>query len=130
MRLIVRPGRDGRLSRRVIHSSDYRNPAAFAGKRVLVVGFGNSGGEIALDLAEAGVDVTLAVRSPVQIIPRDLLGFPILSWAILYRRLPARLVDVINAPVLRLAVGISRSSDCGAPPRDRGRWWRRTAACR
>lgn len=90
---------------RVTHSSEYRNPAAYAGKRALVIGFGNSGGEIALDLANAGVDVALAVRSPVQILPRDLLGFPILSWAILYRRLPARLVDFINAPVLRLAVG-------------------------
>jgi hypothetical protein len=89
----------------ILHSRDYRNPAAFAGKRVLVVGFGNSGGEIALDLAEADVDVTLAVRSPVQVIPRDLLAIPILSWAILYRHLPARLVDAINAPVLRLAVG-------------------------
>jgi cation diffusion facilitator CzcD-associated flavoprotein CzcO len=92
-------------SGRVIHSSEYRNPAPYAGKRVLVVGFGNSGGEIALDLANANIDVALAVRSPVQILPRDLLGFPILSWAILYRRLPARLVDVINAPVLRLAIG-------------------------
>jgi len=89
----------------VLHSSQYRNPAPYAGRRVLVVGFGNSGGEIALDLADAGVDVALAVRSPVQILPRDLLGFPILSWAILYRRLPARLVDAVNAPVLRLAVG-------------------------
>jgi cation diffusion facilitator CzcD-associated flavoprotein CzcO len=89
----------------IIHSSDYRNPTAFAGKRVLVVGFGNSGGEIALDLAEAGIDVTLAVRSPVQIIPRDLLGFPILTWVILYRHLPARLVDAINAPALRLRIG-------------------------
>jgi cation diffusion facilitator CzcD-associated flavoprotein CzcO len=70
-----------------------------------VVGFGNSGGEIALDLANAGVDVALAVRSPVQVLPRDLLGFPILAWAILYRRLPARLVDAINAPILRLAIG-------------------------
>jgi cation diffusion facilitator CzcD-associated flavoprotein CzcO len=93
------------FSGRVIHSSEYRNPDSCTGKRVLVVGFGNSGGEIALDLANAGVDVTLAVRSPVQILPRDLLGFPILSWAILYRRLPPRLVDFINAPVLRLAVG-------------------------
>jgi cation diffusion facilitator CzcD-associated flavoprotein CzcO len=93
------------FSGRVIHSSEYRNPDLYAGKRVLVIGFGNSGGEIALDLANAGVDVALAVRSPVQILPRDLLGFPILSWAILYRRLPARLVDFINAPVLRLAVG-------------------------
>ena len=89
----------------VVHSSEYRNPAPYAGKRVLVVGFGHSGGEIALDLANAGVDVTLAVRGPVQILPRDLLGFPILAWAILYQRLPARLVDLINAPILRLAIG-------------------------
>jgi cation diffusion facilitator CzcD-associated flavoprotein CzcO len=89
----------------VVHSSEYRNPAPFAGRRVLVVGFGNSGGEIALDLADAGVDVMMAVRSPVQIIPRDLLGLPIMSWILLYRRLPARLVDLINRPVLRLAVG-------------------------
>jgi cation diffusion facilitator CzcD-associated flavoprotein CzcO len=89
----------------IVHSSDYRNPAPYAGKRVLVVGFGNSGGEIALDLADAGVNVALAVRGPVQVLPRDLLGFPILSWAILYRRLPARLVDRLNGPILRLAVG-------------------------
>lgn len=95
----------------VIHSSCYRNPASFAAKRVLVIGFGNSGGEIALDLANAGIDVALVVRSPVQILPRDLLGFPILAWAILYARLPARLVDRINAPVLRLALG--RIEDLG-----------------
>jgi cation diffusion facilitator CzcD-associated flavoprotein CzcO len=98
------PGQES-YSGRIVHSSDYRNPAPYAGARVLVVGFGNSGGEIALDLAEAGVEVALAVRGPVQVLPRDLLGFPILSWAILYRRLPARLVDLINAPILRLAVG-------------------------
>jgi cation diffusion facilitator CzcD-associated flavoprotein CzcO len=89
----------------VVHSSAYRNPAPYAGKRVLVVGFGNSGGEIALDLAEAKVDVTLAVRGPVCILPRDLLGLPILTWAIAQRRLPARVSDFINAPVIRLAVG-------------------------
>jgi cation diffusion facilitator CzcD-associated flavoprotein CzcO len=89
----------------IVHSSDYRNATAFTGQRVLVVGFGNSGGEIALDLAEAGIDVAIAVRSPVQVIPRDLLGLPILFWVILYRHLPARLVDAINAPVLRLALG-------------------------
>ena len=71
---------------------------------MLVVGFGNSGGEIALDLANAGVDVALAVRGPVQILPRDLLGFPILSWAILYRRLPARLVDLNHTPERNSAV--------------------------
>jgi len=98
------PGTEAYLGS-VIHSSDYRNPQRYAGKRMLVVGFGNSGGEIALDLAEAGIDVALAVRGPVQILPRDLLGLPILVWAILYQPLPARLVDALNAPVLRLALG-------------------------
>jgi cation diffusion facilitator CzcD-associated flavoprotein CzcO len=89
----------------VIHSTEYNHPAALANKRVLVVGFGNSGGEIALDLAQANVDVTLAVRGPVQILPRELLGLPILTWAIAQARLPARVADFINAPAIRLAVG-------------------------
>ena len=72
---------------------------------MLVVGYGNSGGEIALDLAEARVDVTLSVRSPVNILPRELFGLPILVWAIAQQCLPARLVDALNAPVLRLAIG-------------------------
>lgn len=89
----------------ILHSSAYRNPRSYAGKRVLVVGFGNSGGEIALDLAEARVEVTLSVRGPVNILPRDLLGLPVLTWAIAQNRLPARIVDFINAPAIRLAIG-------------------------
>src|SRR5262249_10108096 len=89
----------------IVHSSEYPNPEPYRAKRILVARLGTSGGEIALDLAEAGVSVAMAVRGPVQILPRDLLGFPILSWAILYRHFPARLVDAINAPILRLAVG-------------------------
>ncbi|MEO7052978.1 MAG: NAD(P)/FAD-dependent oxidoreductase [Rhodanobacter sp.] len=101
------PGQNSYLGQ-VIHSSVYCNPAPYLGKRVLVVGFGNSGGEIALDLAEANVDVTLAVRGPVKILPRDLLGLPILSWAILQHWLPPRVADFLNAPLLRVAVGSTR----------------------
>ena len=89
----------------ILHSSAYRNPAPFAGKRVLVVGYGNSGAEIALDLAEAGIDVTLSVRSPVNIIPRELFGLPILVFPIAEQWLPPRLADIVNAPAIRLAVG-------------------------
>ncbi len=89
----------------ILHSSLYRNPAPFAGKCTLVVGFGNSGGEIALDLAEAGVDVAISVRGPVNIVPRELYGVPILTFAIAERRLPARIADFISAPSIRLAVG-------------------------
>lgn len=89
----------------IIHSSGYQNPTSYFGKRVLVVGFGNSGGEIALDLAEAGIDVSLSVRGPVQILPRDLLGIPILTIAIVQQAFPTRFTDFLNAPVLRLAIG-------------------------
>jgi cation diffusion facilitator CzcD-associated flavoprotein CzcO len=92
----------------IIHSSAYRNPLPYARQRVLVVGFGNSGGEIALDLAESGVEVALAVRGPVQVLPRDLLGLPILTWAIAERHFPAWLTDRINAPAIRLSIGSLR----------------------
>ena len=98
------PGMDS-FPGRLIHSSDYANPKPFSRCRVLVVGLGNSGGEIAMDLCDAGNDVSLSVRSPVNVVPRDLLGIPILTLAILQRSLPYKLVDALNAPILRLAIG-------------------------
>jgi cation diffusion facilitator CzcD-associated flavoprotein CzcO len=98
------PGID-QFGGQVLHSSAYRNPAPFADKRVLVIGCGNSGAEIALDLAEAGIDVTLSARSPVNVIPRELLGLPILVFPIAEQWLPPRVADMINAPLLRVALG-------------------------
>jgi cation diffusion facilitator CzcD-associated flavoprotein CzcO len=69
------PGLD-RFRGEVLHSSRYRNGAAWKGRRVLVVGLGNSGGEIAIDLHEHGASPTIAVRSPVSVIPRELLASP------------------------------------------------------
>jgi cation diffusion facilitator CzcD-associated flavoprotein CzcO len=89
----------------ILHSSHYRNPAPSAGKRVLVVGYGNSGAEIALDLAEAGVDVALSVRSPVNIVPRELFGLPILVFPTAEQWLPPRVADSINAPFVQFAIG-------------------------
>lgn len=89
----------------VLHSRGYRTGAAFRGRRVLVVGFGNSGAEIALDLVEHGARSTLAVRGPVHVVPREFLGVPIAAWALACRPLPPRLADAVTAPALRLAVG-------------------------
>lgn len=89
----------------ILHSSAYRNPTPFARNRALVVGYGNSGAEIALDLAEAGTDVTLAVRGPVNVIPRELFGVPILFFPFAEQWLPPRAADALNAPLLRFAIG-------------------------
>ena len=89
----------------VLHSSAYGNGAAFRGKRVLVIGFGNSGGEIAIDLCENGALPDLAVRGPVNVIPRDLLGVPILAVGIAMSVFPPKVADALSAPLLHLAVG-------------------------
>ncbi len=89
----------------VLHSSGYRNPGPFAGKRTLVIGYGNSGAEIALDLAEAGIDLVLSVRRPVNIVPRELFGVPILAFPAVEQWLPPGVADTINAPLIRFAIG-------------------------
>src|SRR4029079_1978876 len=90
---------------RVVHSSQYQNGESFKNQAVLVVGFGNSGGEIAIDLWEHGARPTLAVRGPVNVIPRELFGIPVLAISIVLRKLPLRLADALNAPILRATVG-------------------------
>ena len=95
----------GSFPGKVIHSSEYRNGSVFERQRVLVVGFGNSGGEIAIDLYEHGAKPCIAVRNAVNVIPRELAGIPILSIGILQNKLPAHVADAMNAPILRMAVG-------------------------
>ena len=89
----------------VVHSSHYRNGAPFKDRAVLVVGFGNSGGEIALDLAEHGSRPILSVRGPVNAVPRDVLGIPILTLSILLRPIPTRIADGRGAPWRLMTVG-------------------------
>src|SRR5262249_46830708 len=69
----VLPGQET-FGGQVLHSAAYRNPSSVAGQRVLVVGLGNSGAEIAMELADAGRDVSLSVRSGVSVVPRELFG--------------------------------------------------------
>jgi cation diffusion facilitator CzcD-associated flavoprotein CzcO len=51
----------------ILHSSEYRNGVPWRARPVLVVGFGNSACEQALDLVENGAEVHLAARSPVNV---------------------------------------------------------------
>lgn len=86
----------------IIHSSEYRNASALGADRILVVGFGNSAGEIALECAEAGLDVAMSVRGPINVVPREILGVTSATIAIVQQRFPHRMVDAVNAPFLRL----------------------------
>jgi cation diffusion facilitator CzcD-associated flavoprotein CzcO len=90
---------------KILHSNEYKTGCDFSGQKVLIVGFGNSACEIAIDLYEQGVIPSIAVRSPVNIIPRDIIGIPILEISLLMSRLPPRVADTINAPLISMLFG-------------------------
>jgi indole-3-pyruvate monooxygenase len=98
------PGQE-RFVGRIVHSSEYRDAEPFRGQRVLVIGFGNSGGEIAMDLHEHGAHVAVSVRGPVNIIPRDVAGISVQSLSIALGHLPVRLADTLAEPLARAAIG-------------------------
>jgi cation diffusion facilitator CzcD-associated flavoprotein CzcO len=87
---------------RVLHSVHYREPSALLGKRVLVVGVGNSGGEIASEIAHTSTPVTIAVRSGANVVPRDIAGIPVQYLATFMRRLPRRVREAIVAAMRRV----------------------------
>ncbi|MFH8873179.1 flavin-containing monooxygenase [Streptomyces griseus] len=63
----------------VLHAADYRAPAPLAGRRVVVVGAGNSAVQIAAELAETA-RVTLATRGPVKFAAQRILGRDLHFW--------------------------------------------------
>lgn len=89
----------------ILHSSQYRTGATYRGQRVLVIGFGNSACEIAIDLFEQGASPVMSVRSPVNVVPRDILGVPVLEISKLLSVLPPRVADRLSAPLVRLILG-------------------------
>lgn len=89
----------------IIHSRQYKNPTPYLNKKVLIVGMGNTGAELALDLAEYGVAVSVSVRSPVSIVPRDVNGRPVQLTAKQLAKLPFGLGDWVGTQVRKLVIG-------------------------
>jgi indole-3-pyruvate monooxygenase len=96
----------GSYSGQVLHSSDYRNGDPWIGRPVLVVGFGNSACEQAIDLLERGAKPHLSVRSPVNVLPRDVLGVvPVQQLGVAMRHVWPPVADALGWPFIRLSVG-------------------------
>ncbi|MFC3573013.1 flavin-containing monooxygenase [Streptomyces yaanensis] len=98
------PGRDS-YAGEFLHAGEYRNAKPYAGRDVLVVGVGNTGAEIAVDLVEGGASrVRLSVRTAPHIVRRSTAGWAAQSTSILVRRLPVRLVDRLARPMAKVSV--------------------------
>ena len=90
----------------ILHSKIYKKPQPFIGQRVLVVGMGNTGAEIALDLADNGAaSTTITVRGPVNIVPLELNGRPTQVTALMLAKLPNWLGDRIGSLVRKITMG-------------------------
>ncbi len=106
------PGMDA-FAGRMVPAKEYRNAAPFAGQRVLVIGAGNTGAEIAVDLAEHGAQTTIAIRAGAHVVPRELLGMPIQRWAHLISAMPRGLTNAVTPIILKRSV--ARQARAGVP---------------
>ncbi|MFF4006879.1 ArsO family NAD(P)H-dependent flavin-containing monooxygenase [Streptomyces sp. NPDC001717] len=106
------PGRREYTGRR-LHTVQYQSPAEFAGQRVVVVGGGNSGAQIAADLADAGIDLIWVTRRPPRYLADDIDGRALFDHATARRRAldegrtdtggVASLGDIVAVPPVRAA---------------------------
>jgi putative flavoprotein involved in K+ transport len=97
------------------HVADYRNPAPYAGQRVIVVGAGDSAAQVANELAPVAT-VTLATRHPVRFIPQRLGGQDIHYWLreTGFDTLPAEWLNkVTGGAVVTDSVGFQQTLDEG-----------------
>ncbi|WP_236233602.1 flavin-containing monooxygenase [Pseudomonas tohonis] len=109
------PELPGRFDGELLHSADYRSPALFEGKRVLVIGCGNSACDIAVDAVHRARSVDISVRRGYYFLPKFLLGRPIDTFGGAVK-LPRPLKQRIDGALIRALIG--KPSDYGLPDPD------------
>jgi Flavin-binding monooxygenase-like len=98
------PDYPGRFDGHVLHSGRYRNANDLRGDRVLVVGAGNSGCDLAVDAAQAGCETYVSVRNGRVFQPKTLFGRP-RSELPLLARLPIRVQERVTRALINVALG-------------------------
>jgi hypothetical protein len=97
------PDYPGRFSGSYIHSKDYKSPAQLAGKRVLVIGGGNSACDVASEAARVGASCDLSLRRGYWFLPKSILGKPLVEALPLW--CPVFLQRLLLRAVLKVMVG-------------------------
>ncbi|PKM29896.1 MAG: monooxygenase [Gammaproteobacteria bacterium HGW-Gammaproteobacteria-11] len=110
-----RPTLPGEFAGQLMHSAEYRSPEVFKGKRVLIIGCGNSGADIAVDAVHQAAKVDMSLRRGYYFIPKFIKGKPsdTLGGKI---KLPRPLKQRLDAALIRLLMG--KPSDYGLPDPD------------
>ncbi|MBG23586.1 MAG: monooxygenase [Idiomarinaceae bacterium] len=105
----------GEFKGEMLHSCDYRDPAIFENKRVLIIGCGNSGCDIAVDAVHRAKSVDMTVRRGYYFLPKFVAGRPIdtLGGKV---KLPLKLKQKVDGLLVRLLSG--KPSSFGLPDPD------------
>lgn len=111
----LQPALPGVFQGELIHGAQYKSPAQFVGKRVLIQGCGNSACDMAVDAVHHAASVDMSVRRGYYFLPKFIMGRPTdtLGGAI---KLPRRLKQWLDAKLIRLIMG--RPSQYGLPDPD------------
>ncbi|PKM22942.1 MAG: monooxygenase [Gammaproteobacteria bacterium HGW-Gammaproteobacteria-14] len=105
----------GEFSGQLMHASEYKTPEVFRDKRVLIIGCGNSGADIAVDAVHQAKQVDLSVRRGYYFLPKFLLGKPVDSLGGKIK-LPRGIKQRLDALMIRAVIG--KPSDYGLPDPD------------
>src|SRR5262245_43951903 len=109
------PAVPGRFDGAVCHASAYRSARTLEGKRVLVVGGGNSGCDIAVDATATAARVLLSLRRGYWFVPKHVFGVPADVFGSRGPHLPLRIERFFEERLLRLLVGDLRRFGLPAP---------------
>lgn len=111
------PPHPGSFAGDQLHAHDFRDNERFAGRRVLVVGMGNSAMDIAVEASWVAERTLLSVRSGSHVVPKYLLGRPAdqVTSPLVARRVPWRARQAASHLLLRLAVGRPQRYGLPAP---------------
>ncbi|RHX83084.1 flavin-containing monooxygenase [Leptospira stimsonii] len=93
------PEYPGKFSGKIMHSSEYKSPKIFEGKRVLIVGAGNSGCDIAVDAIHYAKKVKMSVRRGYHFVPKYVFGKPADTLGGLFK-LPAWAKQKVDSLIL------------------------------
>lgn len=107
------PEYEGTFSGTMLHSVEFKNAASVTGTRVLVVGSGNSGCDIASELAQTGHDVVMSVRHGHLFQPKTFFGKP--RGTLKVMKLPPWLMEPVLRGMIRMAVGRPETYGLPAP---------------
>ncbi len=103
------PDLPGAFAGELLHAHDYKTSAPFAGKRVLVIGAGNSGCDCAVEISRVAEFTAISMRRPQYIVPKFFMGKPTDTFNGLLSRLPNFLSSALRQLTLRFQVGDYRS---------------------